>query len=65
MTLDCTYTYHCSIAGCDSTETQHVEAVPRSAIPEVAAPPGWHEYGTLLLCPLHVVMIDGQPAPPA
>jgi len=65
MTLDATYTYHCSIAGCDSTETEHMEAVPKTQIPSPMAPACWREFGTLLLCPRHVIMIDGVEAPPA
>jgi len=65
MTLDCTYTYHCSIAGCDQNATQHSEGVAKTAMPVPEAPTGWHEFGTLLICPLHSVMIDGEPAPPA
>jgi len=65
MRVDLTYTYHCDLAGCDVTETQHVEDVVASLVPPPHAPRGWVEIGRYLFCPRHVFLlqIDGQTQP--
>jgi len=60
--VDATLTYHCDIAGCGETETQHLENVYAATLPSPRAPRGWLQVGHLLFCPLHSLFIevDGQ-----
>lgn len=62
MRVDQTITYHCDIAGCGETETQHVEDVYAVVLPGPVVPPGWVQVGHLLFCPLHrlLLQVDGQ-----
>ena len=62
MRVDQTYTYHCDIANCGETETQHVEDVYAMLLPAPVVPPGWVQVAHLLFCPLHSLFlhVDGQ-----
>jgi len=61
MRVDCTYTYHCDIAHCDETSTQHVEDEQAAQLPHPTVPEHWQQFGALLICPLHAIVltVDG------
>jgi hypothetical protein len=62
MRVDCTYTYHCDVAGCPVTQTEHWEYVAQSLLRQPSPPRGWTAMGALLFCPRHTILlqIDGQ-----
>lgn len=65
MRVDATYTYHCDIAGCGRTETQHVENRQAVFVRGPVVPRGWAQVGILLFCPVHslLVQVDGHEVP--
>lgn len=65
MYVDVTYTFHCTVDGCDVTETQHAEHIPwfaAAALPLPSPPAGWVEVGVMFFCPKHrlLLSVDGH-----
>jgi hypothetical protein len=61
MQVDVTYTFHCVVAGCDVTATQHQEScryAPGGALPLPRLPPRWLDLGPYIFCPRHAVVLS-------